>query len=158
MSFREEMRAPTSEEWTPATAHQNQWHDLRPCIEANIGNLLRTMVAIWHPEYAVEVKGVPLGTEGSVIYNQSAEFAHAWRDRAIQVLRELEKLENPPQYCGRSFIDRRKDELVDALKEAEAKYGGDTEKEHCAKDDLLLDYIGSDEVRDAFGKEELWYA
>lgn len=50
-----------------------------------------------------------------------------------------------------------KDELIDRLKEIGSRQG-DPESDHSNADSLLLDYINSQEVTDAFEAIEKWYA
>ena len=49
-------------------------------------------------------------------------------------------------------------ELVNRLNKIKEEHRGDTEVVHIKFDELLLEYIGSDEVRGIYKDEDLWYS
>jgi len=51
-----------------------------------------------------------------------------------------------------------KQELVKALKAIVERKSGDPETDHIEADELLLEYIDNEEVKEAFGAIEMWYA
>ncbi len=84
-----EDRAPLPGEWNAATCNVATFTDHRDCFEARAGNLLRTIVRVWHPAYMHD-KDLTGQHEGcGPFFSQSSVLAEQLRDNAEKLLEEL---------------------------------------------------------------------
>jgi hypothetical protein len=61
--------------------------------------------------------------------------------------------------CGGGYIEcMTKDDLIQKLTDIVNNKDKDTEWNHIVADELLLDYIGDDDIRAAFELIDKWYA